>query len=167
MPLETIYIVLLFLVAGVGWLTILFGLPGTVVIFLSALAYAWPADFEEQSDVKVLVILGIAAFVAEGSEQLLFFARSKKAKVPTRVILSAIVGGIIGALIGFPVPILGNILGFFVGIFAGGFLSAYYQTKNFWGALKMAKDLFLSHALAISFKAFLGLMMILYLIFKV
>jgi hypothetical protein len=165
--MELLLVILLVLFCIVGLLSIFFGLPGTLIIFASACLYAWLRDFENHSDQRVLIILGILVLLAEGLELLVTVVGSKKAKVPNDVLIASILSGILGAVIGVPIPLLGSILGLFLGIFIGGFLYSVIKVRNWKKAAQLAKAVFLSRMVASVLKAIIGLGMVIFTFMKI
>jgi uncharacterized protein YqgC (DUF456 family) len=116
-----LFATLLTLLNLVFWFGILFGLPGTWLMILGALALEWwtPGDTVFGGPV-LTVAVGLAA-LGEILEFVLGAAGTRQAGGSKRAAMLAIVGGIVGAILGtaIPVPVLGTLAGACIGAFAG------------------------------------------------
>lgn len=116
-PLETAGLTIFVLILFSGMFLTIFGLPGSVIIFLNVLAYTLVSGFKK-TGWQILLVLLLLAVISEAVELFLGasgipnFGSSKKG------VWAAIVGGMIGSLCltGY---LLG--LGIMIGIFLGGF----------------------------------------------
>jgi uncharacterized protein YqgC (DUF456 family) len=117
-PLEiaglTIFIIVLFL----GLFSIIFGLPGTVIIFIDVLLYAIITGFTKIG-FKILIILVILMIIAEALEFLLGIAGAARFGASKKGAWASVIGSMIGAVIMTPI---GMGLGTIVGVFIGGFI---------------------------------------------
>jgi uncharacterized protein len=122
-PLLALTLVLMF----VGLLgSVLPGLPGVTLIFLSALVYAIITDFRTvgAAILLVLFIFAAIAFVAD------FVATSYGARrfgASNWGTVGGAVGGIAGALIGLLFLGIGSLFGLILGTIAGVFLGEYLK----------------------------------------
>jgi hypothetical protein len=102
-----------------GLAALLFSLPGTFVILVTALIYAWATGFV----VLTLSILGwllVLALVAEALEFVAAASGAPGARPSRRVQLSAIAGSIIGGILAAPILFgVGALFGALAGAFAG------------------------------------------------
>ena len=123
-----VYIVgLLLLSLGclVGLAALPFGLPGTVIILVTALIYGWATGFVALSLSTVGWLVGLAV-VADALE----FGAAAMSSAPgappsSRVQISAIVGSIVGGILGAPILFgIGALFGALAGAFAGAALAA-------------------------------------------
>ena len=127
-----VYATILTLINLVWLSTILFGLPGTWLMLLSALALDWlqpgPPLFGKW---PLATTAGLAA-VAEIAEFVLGAAGARKAGGSRRGAALAIVGGIIGAILGtaIPIPVLGTLTGACLGAFAGSIVGDVASGKT-------------------------------------
>lgn len=108
----------------VGLVTLVFGLPGTFIIVVTAAVYAWATGFAAVSLSTLAWLVGLAV-VAEVLE---FFAaasgRAPGTKPSRRVQISAIAGSIVGGILGAPILLgLGALFGALAGAFAGAALA--------------------------------------------
>ena len=109
--------------------SVLPGLPGVTLIFLSALVYAIITDFRTVGAAILVTLFTFAAiaFVAD------FVATSYGARrfgASTWGTLGGAVGGIAGALIGFLFLGIGSLFGLILGTIAGVFLGEYLKRRR-------------------------------------
>lgn len=119
-------VLLLALVCAVALASLVLGLPGTFLIVLAGLVYAWLTGFAE---VTWATLAGLAALALLA--ELIEFAsaagggRDPALRPSRRITLSAIAGAIVGAIAGAPLLLgLGALLGAFAGAFGGAALAA-------------------------------------------
>jgi uncharacterized protein YqgC (DUF456 family) len=100
-------------------------IPGPVLIWLSALLWAW-ADGFERIGWPTLLLLALMTLLAEGSDLLLAGWGARKGGVARRSILTAVVGAILGfVVLNFPGALVGAL---------GGLLWAEAQRQDGdWG----------------------------------
>ena len=137
MALELFALVVLILACCAALLLSFFGLAGTFIVVLGAMAYdlitwSWVIPFD------VLVLLGVIALVGEALEWLTPIVHGK-------VSLYAMFGIILGALLGASllsfIPLIGSILGLLLGAIVGAFLAELMRTgdaQKAWRAAKVA-----------------------------
>jgi len=110
----------LFLLAG--FFGLLFGLPGTWMIFSATLVYAWVTDFAQVSG-GLLLLFGLLTVAGEVVEYVFGIAGARRFGSSNRGILFSILGGFAGAIVGAPLFFgFGAILGALVGAFLGAVL---------------------------------------------
>ena len=102
-----------------GMFSILFGLPGTVIILFDAILYAAFTGFNKTS-FKILIILLLLSLVAEALDFTLGSNNTVKLETSASAIWVSLIGAFIGAIIMTPI-LLG--LGTIIGCFLGGFLA--------------------------------------------
>lgn len=125
-PLLALTLVLMF-VGLVG--SVVPGLPGVTLIFLSALVYAILTDFESLGAVilVVLFILAALAFIAD------FIATTYGARrfgASTWGTVGGAVGGIAGALVGLLFLGIGSLFGLILGTIAGVFVGEHLRRQR-------------------------------------
>ena len=109
--------------------SVLPGLPGVTLIFLSATVYAFLTDFDFVG-VPVLLILFLFAAVAFVAD---FFATSYGAKrfgASNWGTVGGAVGGLVGTLIGLLFAGVGSIFGLIFGTISGVFLGEYLGRRR-------------------------------------
>lgn len=108
-----------FLFLLVGFLGLLFGLPGTWMILGAALAYAWVTDFARIGG-GLLLLFGLLTAAGEVVEYVFGIAGARRFGSSNRGILFSILGGFAGAIVGAPLFFgFGAILGALAGAFLG------------------------------------------------
>ncbi|MBA2535493.1 MAG: DUF456 domain-containing protein [Rubrobacter sp.] len=125
-PLLALTLVLMF-VGLIG--SVVPGLPGVTLIFLSALLYAVLTDFQYVGAVilVVLFILAALAFIAD------FFATTYGARrfgASNWGTVGGAVGGIAGALVGLLFLGIGSLFGLILGSIAGVFIGEYLRRER-------------------------------------
>jgi len=97
--LHVVGLVVVFIVMAMGLLTMLLGLPGSVLIFLDALIYGAATGFQKLTW-PILVILFMLMILAETADNILGLAGARRAGASGTAQLLCLVGGIVGALLG-------------------------------------------------------------------
>lgn len=121
--LHVLGIALLLLACAAALLTLILGLPGTMLIVGIALLYGWATDFAliHWSTVGWLLLL---ALIAEGLEFLASGAGAAGARPSRRVTIGALAGAFAGGIVGAPFLFgIGALLGALAGAFAGAALA--------------------------------------------
>ncbi|MHB8769889.1 MAG: DUF456 domain-containing protein [Syntrophales bacterium] len=116
-PWDVGGLTLFILVLLCGTFSILFGFPGTVIIFLDALLYGAVTGFE-RIGFKILLALLILSALAEVTDFAVGMTSAVKIGPTRKGVGAFLAGGLVGALLLSPF-LLG--LGLIVGIFSGGF----------------------------------------------
>ena len=109
--------------------SVLPGLPGVTLIFLSAVVYAFLTDFEFVG-VPILLVLFLFAAVAFVAD---FFATSYGARrfgASNWGTVGGAVGGLVGALIGLLLAGVGSLFGLIFGTIGGIFLGEYLRRRR-------------------------------------
>ena len=125
-PLLALTIVLMF-VGLIG--SVVPGLPGVTLIFLSALLYAILTDFQTVG-ATILVVLFVFAALAFLVD---FFAPSYGARrfgASNWGTVGGAIGGIVGALAGLLLAGIGSLFGLIVGTIAGVFAGEYLRRER-------------------------------------
>lgn len=143
-PLDTAGLTIFIVILFIGLYANIFGLPGTVLIFLDALVYALITGFSDMGW-QLLVSLLVIAIFAEGLEFILGVTGAARFSVSKKVLAVSVFGSIVGALILTP-WLYG--LGILTGIFLGGFTGALL--------MELVRQLHLKPALRDSNGALLG-----------
>src|SRR5215204_2439990 len=122
-PLLALTLVLMF----VGLLgSVLPGLPGVTLIFLSALVYALLTDFRTVG-AAILVILFVFAAIAFVADFVATSYGARRFGASNWGTVGGAIGGIAGALIGLLLLGIGSLLGLILGTIAGVFLGEYLK----------------------------------------
>ena len=125
-PLLAFTIVLMF-VGLIG--SVVPGLPGVTLIFLSALLYAILTDFQTVGTgvIVILFVFAVLAFLAD------FFATSYGARrfgASNWGTVGGAIGGIVGALAGLLLAGIGSLFGLIVGTIIGVFVGEYLRRER-------------------------------------
>jgi uncharacterized protein YqgC (DUF456 family) len=125
-PLLALTLVLMF----VGLLgSVLPGLPGVTLIFLSALVYAIITDFRTLG-VAILVVLFIFAAIAFVADFVATSYGARRFGASNWGTVGGAVGGIAGALIGLLFLGIGSLFGLILGTIAGVFIGEYLRRER-------------------------------------
>src|ERR687893_2402897 len=126
-PLLALTLVLMF----VGLLgSVLPGLPGVTLIFLSALVYAIITDFRTVG-AAILVILFIFAAIAFVADFVATSYGARRFGASNWGTAGGAVGGIAGALIGLLFLGIGSLFGLILGTIAGVFIGEYLRRERY------------------------------------
>jgi uncharacterized protein len=106
--------------------SVLPGLPGVTLIFLSALVYAIITDFRTVG-AAILVVLFIFAAIAFVADFVATSYGARRFGASNWGTVGGAVGGIAGALIGFLFLGIGSLFGLILGTIAGVFLGEYLK----------------------------------------
>ena len=125
-PLLALTLVLMF----VGLLgSVLPGLPGVTLIFLSALVYAILTDFRTVG-VAILVVLFLFAAIAFVTDFVATSYGARRFGASNWGTVGGAVGGIAGALIGLFFLGIGSLFGLILGTIAGVFIGEYLRRER-------------------------------------
>ncbi|HET6659422.1 MAG TPA: DUF456 domain-containing protein [Rubrobacter sp.] len=125
-PLLALTLVLMF--AGLLG-SVLPGLPGVTLIFLSALVYAIITDFRTVG-VAILVVLFIFAAIAFLADFVATSYGARRFGASNWGTVGGAVGGIAGALIGLLFLGIGSLFGLILGTIAGVFIGEYLRRER-------------------------------------
>ena len=159
-PLEIGGVTLFILVLLFGAFSVLFGLPGTVIILLDAAFYAAVTGFE-RIGFKILVTLLILSILAEVADFAVGMAGAVKFGASRKAFWASVIGGLIGALLMMPFWLgLGAITGGFLGGFAGIMTVELLRRNSLKPALRAAWGAILERAAGICVKGGFALVMV-------
>jgi len=159
-PLEitglTIFILLLF----AGIFSIVLGMPGTVIILIDAILYAFFTGFHKIG-LKVLIILLVISLLAEVLDFALGIAGAARYRASGKGIWASLIGGVIGAIVMTPVLFgFGTIMGCFFGGFAGILIVELIHQGQLKPALRAGYGVMLGKFSGMLVKGFFALVMI-------
>ncbi|MDD5722203.1 MAG: DUF456 domain-containing protein [Syntrophales bacterium] len=161
MPLlEAVGLTIFVVVLLIGVFSIIFGLPGTLLILGDVVVYSLITGFEKIG-FKIILVLIFISLLAEAVDFLMGIAGARKyGSSKTGVVLS-IIGGIIGAVIMVPTLLgLGAIIGAFLGGFAGAFLGEYLEKQRLEPALRAGYGALIGRLAGVLFKGSLSIVMV-------
>src|ERR687890_1373053 len=125
-PLLALTLVLMF----VGLLgSVLPGLPGVPLIFLSALVYSILTDFEYVGGL-VIVLLGLFAAIALVADFVATTYGARRFGASNWGTVGGAIGGIVGALVGALFLGIGALFGLVLGAIGGVFLGEYLRRRR-------------------------------------
>ena len=151
---------IIMLLASLG-LTII-GMPGNIVIFLTALAY----DFVHLSLMDLGIVLG-AIILGEVFETFTGAVWASREKASKRAVIFAVIGTVIGGLIGTAfTPIIGSIIGALAGGFTVSWFVEYQLTNDKEHAIRVATSVIKGQILGVIIKFTIALVTIIYLLFN-
>ncbi len=165
--MATIGVIIFLLILVFGLLSIVFGLPGTIIIFLATLIYGLITSFDK-INLKLILILLALTILAEVIEFVVGVVGAKRFGSSKQAIVFSIVGGIVGAIIGLPLPLgIGSVLGAFIGAFLGAFISEFLSYRDLRRASRVGFGTFLGRVLGMASKGTLTLIMIIIILFAI
>ena len=104
--------------------------PGPLLIWLGAFAWAWGDGFQRMGWL-MLTVLGILALITWGIDLMLNAAFTPKVGASWKTIFGSIGGGIAGALLlTFEIPVVGTLIGAFLGSVAGVWLVELWMKRD-------------------------------------
>jgi uncharacterized protein len=128
-PLLALTIVLM-LVGLVG--SVVPGLPGVTLIFLSALLYAILTDFQNVG-ITIIVILFVLALLAFLIDFVATSYGARRFGASNWGTVGGAIGGIVGALAGLFLAGIGSLFGLILGTIAGVFVGEYLRRERHGG----------------------------------
>ena len=159
-PWEIGGLTLFILVLLFGTFSILFGFPGTVVIFVDALLYGAVTGFE-RIGFKVLIALLVLSALAEITDVAVGMAGAVKFGASRKGLGAFLAGGLIGALLLSPFLLgLGLIVGTFIGGFSAMLTLELLARRRLKPTLRAAYGAILGRAAGICVKGFFALIML-------
>ncbi len=151
----TIFIIVQF----IGIFSIIFGLPGTLIILVDVIIYAILTGFKEISITIIIILIAMSA-IAEILDFVTGTAGAKRFGSSRRGIWASIIGGIIGAIIMTPFLYgLGTVLGAFLGGFAGTFFVEYFEHKKLKTAFRAGYGAMIGKIIGVMLKGFIAITM--------
>jgi uncharacterized protein len=135
-PIEAVGLTVFILVLLLGVFSILFGLPGTIVILLACIVYSLLTGFEKFGFKIILILAGIS-LLAELLEFYLGFRGAAKFGASKGSIMASLIGAVAGAVLMTPFLLgLGTLIGAFLGGFAGTFIVEIIHRKDLKPAMR-------------------------------
>jgi uncharacterized protein YqgC (DUF456 family) len=159
-PLEIAGLTLFILVLLFGAFSILFGLPGTVIILIDAVIYAAVTGFE-RIGFKILLTLLVLSILAELADFVVGMAGAVKFGASMKAFWASLIGGMIGALLMMPFLLgLGAVAGGFIGGFAGILTVELLRQNRLKPSLRAAWGATLGRAAGMCVKGIFALIMV-------
>lgn len=121
-PLETLGLAVFILVLFAGVYTIIYGIPGTIIIFINVLVFSVATGFSV-IELKHLFYIALIVLSVETADALIGLSNTKRPALSAAGIVASAAGAIIGAIVLTPLLLgLGTLLGIFFGGLAGLFV---------------------------------------------
>ena len=144
----------------------LVGLPGNLLIFLSAAGYGFWDGFVHV-DGRFLLLLFGALLLGEAVEFVAGALGAKRKKASLRAMAASTVGGIAGAVMGTAfVPVIGSIAGAVLGAFGASYVAEYSKTGDREQAERVARSVAAGLLLGTLFKLAVGVGMAISVIWR-
>jgi uncharacterized protein YqgC (DUF456 family) len=151
---------LFILVLLFGAFSILFGLPGTIIILIDAFLYAAVTGFEKIG-FKILITLLVLSALAECADFAVGMAGAVKFGASRKGLLAFFIGGLIGAVLMTPFLLgLGLLIGTFLGGFAAMLIVEMLSRNRLKPSLRAAYGAILGRVAGICVKGFFALIMV-------
>ena len=151
---------LFILVLLFGAFSILFGLPGTIIILIDAFLYAAVTGFEKIG-FKILAALLVLSVLAECADFAVGMAGAVKFGASRKGFWAFFIGGIIGAFLMAPFLLgLGLLIGTFLGGFAAMLIVELLNRNRLKPSLRAAYGAIMGRVAGICVKGFIALIMV-------
>jgi uncharacterized protein YqgC (DUF456 family) len=158
-PLEILGTGFFILILLLGIFSILFGIPGTVIILIDAALYAALTGFD-RIGWKTLATLLVLSILAELSDFAIGMAGAVKFGASKQSLIASVAGSIVGAAMLAPFLLgIGAVMGAFIGGFAAVFIVEILKQFNVKPALRAAWGTFIGRAAGICVKGAFALAM--------
>lgn len=146
-----VYVAVLFLALGMGWLMTLAGLPGNWFIVGVTALFAWVVPESTSHGIGWTAVawmagLAMVAELLEFAAGAAGLAKGGSKKGAFMSIVGSFAGALVGAAVGFPIPVLGSLFGIVIfaaaGAMAGTFVGERWAGKNAGHAVEIGKVAF-------------------------
>jgi uncharacterized protein len=149
--------ILLILVALVGWLAQVLGLPGNWLIVAGAALYAWWVGPDAPTAIGWQTVIALAALAVVGEVIELVAGAAGVTKVggsrrgALLAIVGSVVGSVVGVFVGVPIPVVGSLVAAIVfggvGALVGAMLGESWKGRDFDASLDVGKAAFIGRIL--------------------
>lgn len=159
-PVEIAGLTIFILVLFAGIFSTVFGIPGTIIILIDVILYAFITGFEKIG-ITIIVILIAITILAEGLDFVLGMSGAARLGITKRIVWLSVVSGLAGAMILTPVFFgLGTVLGIFLGGFACVLIFELLHQSKLKPALRADNGAILGRVAGTLAKGFCALVMI-------
>lgn len=151
--LNIIILIIALVVMIIGLIgEVLPGVPGMILIWVAALAYAISNHFQSIGLTTIILLIAIW-LIASAVDHLATFLAAKKMGVSW--------WGIVGALlVGFAGLIFFNVIGLIIGSFLGAVIGEYWQKRQIFSAVKAGGGMLLGFVIATALKIGMAISML-------
>ncbi len=150
-----------------GMLSIALGIPGTWIILLDAIVYAWLTHFNVLTWYGILFLF-LLTIIGEALEFYLSIKGIKRSNPSKGVVLVSFFCGFFLAIIMAPLFFgLGAILGALLGTFGGAFLMEYLSQRRMGHAIDVGRKAFVGRLLGFLSKFTIATIMILFIVTRI
>lgn len=158
--MEIVLAIIALLIMFIGFVgTFLPAIPGTGLIFVTALLYAFITKFSEIT-VNVILILGILTAISMFLQYTASLITTKKVGASRYGLIGALIGGIVGFM---TLNIIGLLLGQFLGAILGELLTKTELKQSF----RIGLATFIGYILGVVAESTIAIIMILIFILKI
>lgn len=159
-PLEIAGLSLFILILFAGIFSIIFGIPGTIIILIDIIMYAFVTGFEKIG-IPLIAILIAITILAEGLDFVLGISGAAQLGITKRIVLISALSSLAGAMILTPVFFgLGAVMGIFLGGFACVLMFELLHQSKLKPALRSGYSALLGRVAGTLAKGFFALVMI-------
>jgi len=159
-PLEITGLSLFILILFAGIFSIIFGIPGTIIILIDIIMYAFVTGFEKIG-IPLIAILIAITILAEGLDFVLGISGAAQLGITKRIVLISALSSLAGAMILTPVFFgLGAVMGIFLGGFACVLMFELLHQSKLKPALRSGYSALLGRVAGTLAKGFFALVMI-------
>ncbi len=160
----------LVVVAIVGWMAQLLGLPGNWIVVVATALYAWWLPGEGRlavgwNTVIALVVLAAVGEVVEFAAGALGVGKAGGSRRGAVLALAgSLAGGVVGLFIGIPIPVVGSLAAALIfgglGALVGAFIGESWKGRDFDTSLQIGQAAFVGRVLGTLGKMIVGAVML-------
>ena len=158
-PFEIAWLTIFILILFAGVFSVIFSLPGTILIVADVIIYSWVTGFEKIG-FKIIIILVFISLLAETLDFLLGASGARRFGPSKKGVIASLIGGITGAVVLTPLLMgPGIIIGMFFGGFAGALFVEYFNEKKLKPAFRTGYRPLLLRNSGVLLKGFFAIVM--------
>jgi len=158
-PFEIAWLTIFILILFAGVFSVIFSLPGTILIVADVIIYSWVTGFEKIG-FKIIIFLVFISLLAETLDFLFGASGGRRFGPSKKGVIASLIGGITGAVALTPLLMgPGIIIGMFLGGFAGAFFVEYFTEKNLKPAFRTGYSSLLLKNSGVLLKGFFAIVM--------
>ena len=127
---QTLLVILLFLILAEASISVVFGMPGTLISFIAILGFVIITKAHYIGWITV-IIFGVLTLIGELGETLWGIKDAKRAGVSRKGLIASVGGSIAGSIVLAPFLLgIGALFGAVIGAFAGAFIVTLAEAKG-------------------------------------